>query len=103
MVGAEAYLGESITEKGVEGALDLGDVEALGDLADDIANFSDQRALVDGCTFVSRVFTRSVGPGSLLTAEGRAGEGGGEEGDDRETHLGCCLGRLKVLEGIKRV
>lgn len=66
MVGAEAYLGESITEKGVEGALDLGDVEALGDLADDIANFSDQRALVDGCTFVSRVFTRSVGAGSCL-------------------------------------
>lgn len=97
MVGVEAYLGESIAEKGVEGALDLGDVEALGDLADDVADVSDQRALMDGCTSVSRVFTRSVGVGSLLTAEGSAGEGGGEEGDDREAHLGCCLGRLKVL------
>lgn len=47
--GGGAYLGESIAEKGLEGALDLGDVEALGDLADDVTDLGDQGALLDGC------------------------------------------------------
>lgn len=42
------------------------------------------------------------GLGGGLTAKGRAGEGGGEEGEDGEAHLGCGFVVVEV-EGIKKV
>lgn len=57
-----AYLGESIAQEGLKGALELVHVEAVGDLANDFADLGDQRPLLDGCVFVSlQCFLREPG------------------------------------------
>ena len=44
-----AYLGEGITEDGLEGVLNLVDAGALLEVADDSGDASDERALLLGC------------------------------------------------------
>lgn len=46
--GSIAYLGEGVTQDGLEGVLDLVDAEAVLDLGDDGGDLGDDRALLLG-------------------------------------------------------
>lgn len=67
-----SYRGQGVTQDGLERLLKLINTKAVLDLGHDTRDLGDERALLH------------AGGG----AEGRAGEGNGQDGEEREAHLG---------------